>query len=146
MQSFQPELLSLIGSPHAEEDSARVIREFQRRGFTNIQLDLMYNMPGHTLDIWRQDLETLATLDIPHFTIYLYRIHQDTIMNKLIVKGKIERPRDPESDMVKAMYSEAIEIAEKVGYSMYMVDHFCKPGHENMYNHWSAPSRAGGGL
>jgi len=137
VQSFQPELLGIIGSPHAATDSARIIREFQARGFRNIQLDLMYNMPGHTLDIWRRDLETLAALNVPHFTIYLYRIHKETIQNKLILKGKVEAPKDPEGPMVKAMYREAVEIAEQMGYSMYMVDHFCKPGYENMYNHWN---------
>ncbi|WP_235909427.1 coproporphyrinogen-III oxidase family protein [Goekera deserti] len=137
VQSFQPEILSVIGSPHAATDSARVIKAFQERGLRNIQLDLMFNMPGHTLDIWRRDLETLAELDVPHFTIYLYRIHKDTIQHKLISKGKIASPQDPEGPMVKAMYEEAVEIAESLGYSMYMVDHFCKPGYENMYNHWN---------
>lgn len=137
VQSFQPEVLGVIGSPHAAEDSARVIRKFQAKGFFNIQLDLMFNMPGHTLDIWKRDLETLATLDVPHFTIYLYRIHKDTIQHKLISKGKLSRPADPEGPMVKAMYREAVEIAEGLGYTMYMVDHFCKPGYQNMYNHWN---------
>jgi len=137
VQSFQPEILGVIGSPHAAEDSARVIRAFQSRGFKNIQLDLMYNMPGHTLDIWKRDLQTLAQLDIPHFTIYLYRIHKDTPQSKLIIKGKVDKPQPPEQPMVKAMYREALEIAESMGYKMYMVDHFCKPGYENKYNHWN---------
>ncbi len=137
VQSFQSEILSIVGSPHAADDSIRVIKAFQARGMDNIQLDLMFNMPGHTLDVWRRDLETLATLDVPHFTIYLYRIHKDTIQHKLISKGKVERPRDLEGPMVKAMYAEAVEIAEQLGYRMYMVDHFCKPGYENMYNHWN---------
>lgn len=137
VQSFQPEILGVIGSPHAAEDSARVIRAFQARGFNNIQLDLMYNMPGHTLDIWKRDLQTLAELDVPHFTIYLYRIHKDTPQSKLILKGKVSLPEPPEQPMVKAMYREALEIAEGFGYDMYMVDHFCKPGYENKYNHWN---------
>lgn len=137
VQSFQPEILGVIGSPHAAEDSARVIRAFQSRGFRNIQIDLMYNMPGHTLDIWQRDLQTLATLDVPHFTIYLYRIHKETPQSKLILKGKVEKPEAPETPMVKAMYREALQIAEEMGYKMYMVDHFCKPGYENMYNHWN---------
>jgi oxygen-independent coproporphyrinogen-3 oxidase len=137
VQSFQPEILGVIGSPHAADDSARVIKEFQARDFRNIQLDLMYNMPGHTLDIWKRDLETLSTLDVPHFTIYLYRIHNDTIQAKLISKGKLDRPKDPEGPMVKAMYREALEIAEAAGYKMYMVDHFCKEGYENEYNYWN---------
>lgn len=137
VQSFQPELLSVIGSPHAAQDSVRIIKEFQSRGMRNIQLDLMYNMPGHTLDIWKRDLEILSTLDVPHFTIYLYRIHKETIQAKLINKGKLERPKDPEGPMVKAMYREALEIAEAAGYKMYMVDHFCKEGNENQYNYWN---------
>jgi len=137
VQSFQPEILGIIGSPHAAEDSARVIRAFQARGFHNIQLDLMFNMPGHTLDIWTRDLQTLAALDVPHFTIYLYRVHKNTLQDRLISKEKIARPADPESPMVKAMYREAVDIAESLGYSMYMVDHFSKPGYENLYNHWN---------
>jgi len=137
VQSFQAEILGVIGSPHAADDSARVIKEFQNRGFRNIQLDLMYNMPGHTLDIWKRDLEVLSTLDVPHFTIYLYRIHKETIQAKLINKGKLDRPKDPEGPMVKAMYREALEIAEAFGYKMYMVDHFCKEGYESRYNHWN---------
>lgn len=137
VQSFQPEILGVIGSPHAAEDSARVIRAFQSRNFKNIQLDLMYNMPGHTLDIWQRDLQTLVELDVPHFTIYLYRIHRETPQAKLIGKGKVSQPAPPETPMVKAMYREALQLAEDMGYKMYMVDHFCKPGYENMYNHWN---------
>lgn len=97
----------------------------------------MYNMPGHTLDIWKKDLEKLRELDIPHFTIYLYRIHKDTPQDKPVTKGKIMHPADAETPMVKAMYAEAKDIAEDMGFKMYMVDHFCKPGYENMYNHWN---------
>lgn len=137
VQSFQPEILATVGSPHLADDSIRIIQDLQSRGFKNIQLDLMYNMPGHTLDIWKKDLEKLRELDIPHFTIYLYRIHKDTPQDKLITKGKIMHPADAETPMVKAMYAEAKDIAEDMGFKMYMVDHFCKPGYENMYNHWN---------
>lgn len=137
VQSFQPEILKIVGSPHAAQDSIKVIKAFQAKGFHNIQLDLMYNMPGHTLDIWKSDLSVLSELNVPHFTIYLYRIHTKTPQDLLIQKGKVQQPENPESFMVKAMYREAKRAAENMGYSMYMVDHFCKPGYENMYNHWN---------
>ena len=137
VQSFHPEILSVVGSPHAAQDSIRVIRAFQSMGFRNIQIDLMYNMPGHTMEIWKSDLRMLQALDIPHFTIYLYRIHSETPQHKLIKKGKVDQPFDPETPMVKAMYREAKLAAEEMGYTMYMVDHFCKPGYENRYNHWN---------
>lgn len=137
VQSFHPEILSIVGSPHAAQDSTRVIRAFQDMGLKNIQIDLMYNMPGHTIEIWKNDLKILQKLEIPHFTIYLYRIHSETPQHKLINKGKVEKPCDPETPMVKAMYREAKQVAEDMGYKMYVVDHFSKPGYENMYNHWN---------
>ncbi|MCH9644399.1 MAG: coproporphyrinogen III oxidase family protein [Gammaproteobacteria bacterium] len=137
VQSFQPEILNVIGSPHAAQDSITVIKKLQKAGMKNIQMDLMYNMPGHTLEIWQSDLQMLSDLDIPHFTIYLYRIHTDTPQDRLIKKGIVKKPEDPETPMVKAMYNEAKRVAEDMGYTMYMKDHFCKPGYENMYNHWN---------
>lgn len=137
VQSFQPEMLEIIGSPHAARESIRAIHALQDAGFDNIQLDLLYNLPGHTMEIWRRDLEMLSALGIPHFTIYLYRIHKDSVQARLIDEGRLAPPADPESPMAKAMYGEAREVAESMGFHMYMVDHFCRPGFENMYNHWN---------
>ena len=137
VQSFNEQVLRIVGSPHAADESIRVIRGLQARGMENIQMDLMYNIPEHSLEIWKSDLETLVDLKIPHFTIYLYRIHDDSPQKMLIQSGKVKPVEDPESPMVKAMYREALEIANRLGFEMYMVDHFAKPGHENMYNHWS---------
>jgi oxygen-independent coproporphyrinogen-3 oxidase len=137
VQSFQADLLATIGSPHAAADSEKVIRAFQSRGFHNIQLDLMYNMPGHTMDVWRCDLDHMRSIGIEHFTIYLYRIHKDTPQHKLINKGREQAPVANESPMVKAMYREALAIASDMGFEMYMVDHFAKPGCENRYNYWN---------
>ena len=137
VQSFQSEILDVIGSPHAAQDSINVIKKLQAKGLHNIQMDLMFNMPGHTMDIWKRDLEILSELNIPHFTIYLYRIHTDTPQDLLIKKGKVSKPASPETTMVKEMYRTVKQIAEDAGFKMYMVDHFCKPGYENMYNHWN---------
>lgn len=137
IQSFQPEMLKIIGSPHTVENSKKVIKSFRDKGFKNIHLDLMFNMPGHTLDIWKRDLEELKNLGISHFTIYLYRIHDNSTQEKLIQKGKINAPINPETPMVKAMYREAKVIAESMGFKMYMIDHFCVPGYENKYNLWN---------
>ncbi|HJX83894.1 MAG TPA: coproporphyrinogen-III oxidase family protein [Candidatus Angelobacter sp.] len=137
VQSFDRGILKIVGSPHAAEQSELVIRALQARRLHNIQMDLMYNMPGHSLDIWRADLKKLAELDIPHFTIYLYRVHEDTPQHMLIRQGKVQPVEDPESLTVKAMRQEAISIAGKLNYHMTMVDHFSRPGFENMYNYWS---------
>jgi oxygen-independent coproporphyrinogen III oxidase len=134
VQSFDPEVLRIVGSPHAAEASIETITGLQQRGFYDIQMDMMYNLPGHTLDVWKKDLQMLETLNIKHFTIYLYRIHEGTPQDQLIQKGEVPPVHDPDSQYVTNMYNAAVEYAAKMGYEMYMFDHFAKQGFENPYN------------
>jgi oxygen-independent coproporphyrinogen-3 oxidase len=137
VQSFQPEILKVVGSPHAANDSIRVIKALQARGMLNIQIDLMFNMPEHTLEIWKKDLALMADLGIVHFTVYLYRLHDGTPQDNLVRAGKVRPMLDPETPIVKSMVLEVRELAAAHGYNNYMVDHFARPGYENQYNHWS---------
>lgn len=137
VQSFDPVLLKTIGSPHAAESSIAVIEEFHKRGFYNIQLDLMFNLPGHTIQVWREDLAKLKALSIKHFTIYLYRVHEGTAQDKAIKSGAVQPLLDKESAYVRNMYLDAIRAAEEMGFKMYMFDHFAQPGYENQYNYWT---------
>ncbi len=137
VQSFQPEMLDVIGTPHDVDNCLYVIKEFQKRGFENIQLDLIYNLPGQTLDIWKKDLWVLKDLGITHFTIYIYRIHEGKLQDHLIKAGKVQEPALPDSKLVNDMYEACVEIAKEMGFERYMLNHFCKPGFEGMYNYWN---------
>lgn len=137
VQSFDPEVLKIVGSPHAAEASERVIRALREKGVVNIQLDMMYNMPGHTIDVWQRDLEKLKELGITHLTIYLYRIHDGTPQQKFIQEGKVPDIADRESPMVKMMYKEARDMAKAMGFELYMHNHFCKPGFRSVYNDYN---------
>ena len=137
VQSFDPRMLKVIGSPHAAEASTQAIEGLTARGVTNIQADMMYNLPGHNREIWQSDLERLRELEIKHLTIYLYRIHDDTPQAKFIESGRVAPLLDKESSYVKNMYLDAIKVADDTGFRMYMFDHFAVPGYENVYNDWT---------
>lgn len=137
VQSFDPALLKVIGSPHAAQESTDVILGLQQRGFHNIQLDLMYNLPGHDMAVWRNDLLKIKELNVKHFTIYMYRVHSGTMQEQNILSGKLTAPLDRESPFVKEMYREALSIAENLGFNMYMFDHFAEKGYESSYNYWT---------
>lgn len=136
VQSFDQRVLEIVGSPHSAEKSASVIKALQSRGITNIQIDMMFNMPKHTIDIWEQDLSKLETLGIKHLTTYLYRIHEGTPQEKFIKEGKVPDIQDRESPMVRQMYQGVIEHAKALGFEMYMFDHFAKKGFTSKYNDW----------
>ncbi len=137
VQSFQPEVLRIVGSPHAADESLDAIGAFQARGFHNIQLDLMYNMPGHTPAVWERDLRVVMGLGVPHLTVYLYLIHPGTPQERLIHDGRVAAPAPPDSSEVRGMRRTLRDVAAANGFTEYMVDHFCKPGFENKYNEWS---------
>ena len=137
VQSFDPEILKIVGSPHAAEASEKVIKAFSEKGMVNIQLDMMYNMPGHNIDVWRKDLQKLKELDIKHLTVYLYRLHEGTPQEKFVKEGKVPQMADREDPMVKMMYTDAREIAKEMGFELYMHNHFCKPGFRSVYNDYN---------
>ncbi|MFJ4209034.1 coproporphyrinogen-III oxidase family protein [Paenarthrobacter sp. NPDC089675] len=137
VQSFDPEVLKVIGSPHGAAQSADVIGRLQQRGFDNVQLDMMYNMPGHTRKVWKEDLSKLKDLNVNHLTTYLYRIHEGTPQKKFILDGRVPPPVDKESAYVKSMYMDLVESAADAGFNMYMFDHFATVGSESVYNKWN---------
>lgn len=137
VQSFDPKILKVIGSPHAAEQSITAIRGLQQRGFENIQMDMMYNLPGHTREVWNEDLRKLVDLDIKHLTTYLYRIHDDTPQAQFIATGRVQPVLDKESAYVKSMLNDLVETAEQMGFVNYMFDHFAVPGYESVYNKWT---------
>ncbi|MBF8184769.1 coproporphyrinogen III oxidase family protein [Nonomuraea sp. K274] len=137
VQSFDPYILKTIGSPHAADESTRVISELGARGFHNVQLDMMYNLPGQDRETWQRDLNRLDALNISHFTIYLYRIHQNSPQHRFIQIGKVPAILPKESENVRQMYDDVIDAAASMGFQNYMFDYFAKPGYQSEYNNWS---------
>lgn len=136
-QSFQPEVLKTVGSPHKAHQTIDVIKLFQNAGLDHIQLDMMYNMPGHTVEHWKKDFEVLSQLGIKHLTTYLYRVTPGTQQEKLINSGRVAPVADAESEMVKQMQDMIKNFANSVGMNNYMYEHYALPGYESKYNKWT---------
>jgi oxygen-independent coproporphyrinogen-3 oxidase len=137
VQSFDEDVLRTIGSPHAAQQSIEAISGLSARGLKNIQMDMMYNLPGHRREVWQKDLQVLRDLDIKHLTTYLYRIHPGTPQDKFIAKGRIAPLVDKNSEYVRNMYADLTKTVAGIGFHNYMFDHFCQPGWENTYNDWT---------
>ncbi|EJR1734669.1 coproporphyrinogen III oxidase family protein [Salmonella enterica] len=136
-QSFQTEVLRTVGSPHKAQQTIDSIRMLQDAGLEHIQLDMMYNMPGHTLEHWEKDFKVLHELGIKHLTTYLYRITPGTRQEALIKSGKVAPVADAESVLVKDMQAMLGQFAAEAGMFNYMHEHYALPGFESKYNHWT---------
>jgi putative oxygen-independent coproporphyrinogen III oxidase len=131
VQSFNDELLKKIGRTHKAEDVFRSVDAAKRIGFHNISLDLIYSLPGQTLEDFKQTLETSFSLETTHFSGYSLIIEPKTIFYQLLNKGKLQLP---DEDDEAAMYELLMDQMEKHGYQQYEISNFSKKGYESRHN------------
>lgn len=92
VQSFNNELLKRIGRTHKAEDVFSSIEAAKKIGFNNISVDLIYSLPGQTLEDFQETLKTAFTLDIQHYSGYSLIIEPKTVFYNLMRKGNYLHP------------------------------------------------------
>ena len=120
VQSFQPAHLKTLGRIHDDAEARRAI-EFARRDFDNVNLDLMYGLPGQTVEEARADLDQALAFDQPHLSCYHLTIEPNTDFHRF-------PPHLPGDDATAAM-QDAIEARlADAGYEHYEVSAYAKRG------------------
>jgi len=131
VQSFNDELLARIGRTHKAEDVFRSVEAAKKIGFHNISIDLIYSLPGQTLEDFNQTLDTSFSLETTHFSGYSLIIEPKTIFYQLHHKGMLQLP---DEDDEAAMYETLMNQMEKHGYYQYEISNFSKKGFESRHN------------
>lgn len=144
VQSFDEALLQKIGRTHNAEDPVRVIEEARKIGFTNISIDLIYGLPGQTIEQWQQTLDQALALDLEHYSGYSLIVEPKTVFYNLMNKGKLPLPgEDAEAEMLNMLIAQM----ERAGRAQYEISNFAKPGQESLHNllYWQNEAYAGVG-
>ncbi|WP_020062234.1 radical SAM family heme chaperone HemW [Bacillus sp. 123MFChir2] len=131
VQTFRDELLKKIGRQHTKEDAFIAIREAKEVGFTNINVDLIYALPGQTKEDVKETLEIAFTLGVQHFSAYSLIVEPKTVFYNLMNKGKLRLPGE---DSEAKMYEIVMDEMEKHGYQQYEISNFSKEGYESRHN------------
>lgn len=144
VQSFQDELLQLIGRRHNAQQAIEAVRMAQKAGFENISIDLMYALPGQTMTQWQADIETALGLNVQHISSYGLMYEEGTALTSLRDKGEIEAT-DEETE--NAMYDYLCERLKEAGFVHYEVSNFALPGYEAKHNssYWDGTPYIGTG-
>ncbi|MCJ8006888.1 radical SAM family heme chaperone HemW [Lederbergia wuyishanensis] len=131
VQSFNDELLAKIGRSHRVKDVYSSLEKAAQCGFTNISIDLIYALPGQTLDDFNATLKEAIALKLPHYSSYSLIVEPKTVFYNLMRKGKLSLPNeDVEAEMYKLLMAEM----EKNGLDQYEISNFSKPGFESKHN------------
>jgi oxygen-independent coproporphyrinogen III oxidase len=131
VQSFNDAELNLLGRIHTAADVIVAIKMIRQTGFNNLNLDLIYGLPGQQMDDWRVSLDKALELDPEHLSLYALTLDEDVPLQKFIDNGSLS-PIDP--DASADQYELAEDILEKAGYHHYEISNWAKPGMECRHN------------
>ena len=126
VQSFDNGLLKKIGRIHTAAEAEKAFRMAREAGFDNINLDLMYALPGQTPEMWRDTLEKAAALSPEHISAYSLIIEEGTPIS--------EWAEAMDEDAVNGMQRLCTEFLAGHGYVRYEISNYAKPGRECRHN------------
>lgn len=137
IQSFDNAMLKMLGRAHDKNDALNSVRMAKKAGFKNINIDLMFGMPGQTLKIWSDSMRQCLFLEPQHISIYSLQIEEGTPFYRMVYEDKVldELPEDID----RSMYHDAIAMMESAGYDLYEISNASIPGFESRHNlrYWS---------
>jgi oxygen-independent coproporphyrinogen-3 oxidase len=131
VQSFDNEELNFLTRIHNEDGAVECVKTAADNGFENISLDLIFNIPGQTKEVWNDNIAKAVKLPIQHISTYSLILERGTILNKMVLDGKVQMQ---DSDFDAELYKETIEYLEENEFRQYEVSNFAKPGYECVHN------------
>ena len=126
IQSFNGAHLKALGRIHDELEALRAV-EIARSTFDNFNLDLMFALPGQSLDEARRDLETALSFAPPHLSMYHLTMEPNTVFAKY-------PPVLPDDDTSADMQDLILEATAAAGYQHYEVSAYARPGQRAKHN------------
>lgn len=131
VQSFKEEDLRFLNRRHDRQQALRAVELCKENGLSNISIDLIYGLPGQTLQYWEANLDMAIRLDIPHISAYHLIYEEGTALYKLMKAGKIS---PVEEDTSVALFSTLIDRLTANGYLHYEISNFARPGMISRHN------------
>ena len=131
VQSFSDELLRRVGRIHTARQAADAVRLARSAGFENLNLDLMYGLPGQTEEDFVRSVEQAIDLNPGHLSLYALILEPGTPLWRRVQAGECALPDD---ERVLAMQHDAQARLERAGYRRYEISNYALPGRECRHN------------
>ena len=131
VQTFDDKHLRQIGRSHNQAQIYESIDSLKSAGFHNISIDLIYALPGQTMDQVKENVRKALELDIPHLSLYSLILEHHTVFMNKMRRGKLNLPTE---DLEAEMFDYIIQELEKNGFEHYEISNFSKPGFESRHN------------
>jgi len=145
VQAWQNHILKRLGRIHTIEEFLENYRIVREEGFQNVNVDLMFALPGQTLAEWRETLEQAAALEPEHISAYSLILEEGTPFYREWEEGRLTTVSE---ELDREMYHFAVDFLREKGYAQYEISNFAKSGRQSRHNriYWQAEEYLGLGL
>lgn len=142
-QAFQDDILKALNRGHTSDGTLRAIENARVAGFTNVHIDLMYGLPGQTIDMWNATLDVALSLGLTHISTYQMIVFENERLDRVAE----ELDRLPAADDIREMRSIAESRLPRAGLEQYSLTEFAQPGRgcEYVRSNWDGSDYVGFG-
>ena len=130
VQSWDDGLLATLGRVHSSQQARRSYALLREAGFDNINLDLMFGIPGQNREQWRATLEETLALESDHVSAYCLTYEEDTEYFARMTRSEYVPDKSLEADL----FEMAMEMLEGSGFSQYEISNYARPNRECRHN------------
>ena len=130
MQSACDRELQDIHRPHTFQQVSAAVAAARKAKIKNLNLDLIFGLPGQTEDSWHETVEAALALSPEHLSCYGLTVEEGTPLAGRVARGE----RLPDDDMQASLYLWTVERLAKAGYEQYEISNFAKPGCQSRHN------------
>ena len=131
MQSAKTHVLATLDRTHNPARVSEVVNEAREAGFEHVSLDLIYGVPGESIDDWKESVNTALSLPIDHLSAYALIVEEGTKLGAQVRRGDVVMPPDDET---ADKYLLVDELATKAGMDWYEVSNWSLTGGEARHN------------
>lgn len=131
IQTFDDKTLKLLNRRHNASQAIEAVNRCRQAGFQHISIDLIYGLPGETLEGWERDLSQAIDLDVEHISAYHLIYEEGTPLYNMLKKHQVNEVHE---DSSVAFFSLLIDRLQEAGYEHYEISNFCRSGRYSRHN------------
>jgi len=150
VQSFVDKETASVGRLHKREIVLDDITRLRSAGISNINVDVIAGLPHQTRESWDQSLGELISTDVPHASVYMLEVDEDSRLGRELIAGgqKYHAHFVPDDDLTAGFYEIACERLNGAGIEQYEISNFARAGHEARHNlkYWTRQPYLGFGV
>jgi oxygen-independent coproporphyrinogen-3 oxidase len=145
LQAIEDRLLAALGRNHDATAGTAAFGAARAAGFENVSVDLIYGVPGQSLDDWRRAVDAVVALAPEHVSAYALTVERGTAFGSLERAGRLDRPDD---EITAAMYEHARGGLAAAGLAAYEISSYARPGRQSRHNrlYWALAPTLGVGV